>query len=240
LQAKVWADGTQVDFERGLNYCIAQVRAALNDSADSPRFVKTVPKKGYQFIAPVERIGGSNETSAPPPKPGSKRLMSAAAAVALLALALGGYWLAGGFNRPRPVIAICLFDNETGDAQMDRVASGFTDALTAELSTAGDRRILVIGNAAILRQPRRDRNLNTIHVQLGADYVIIGQFQNDASGARVLAHLLRMPAQTHVTVERLDSPSLSEPLKTETGFARKAAQRFLTALESSSQIGPAH
>src|SRR5882724_8085081 len=48
LQQKVWADGTQVDFERGLNYCIAQVRSALGDSADSPRFVRTVPKKGYQ------------------------------------------------------------------------------------------------------------------------------------------------------------------------------------------------
>ena len=67
LQQTVWADGTQVDFERGLNYCIAQVRSSLKDSADSPRFVRTIPKKGYQFIAPVERVGPAVEQSVPQP-----------------------------------------------------------------------------------------------------------------------------------------------------------------------------
>src|SRR5688500_18840356 len=55
LMREVGTDGTHVDFERGLNFCIAQVRAALRDSADSPRFVETVPKQGYRFIAPIRR-----------------------------------------------------------------------------------------------------------------------------------------------------------------------------------------
>ena len=53
LKQEVWGDGTFVDFERGLNFCIAQIRSALGDSADSPRFVETLPKRGYRFIAPV-------------------------------------------------------------------------------------------------------------------------------------------------------------------------------------------
>src|SRR5437660_2952088 len=55
LRQAVWQEGTFVDFERGLNFCIAQIRAALNDNAAEPRYVRTIPKRGYQFIAPVTR-----------------------------------------------------------------------------------------------------------------------------------------------------------------------------------------
>src|SRR5579883_1537390 len=54
LRHAVWGD-TFVDFDRGLNYCIAQIRTALGDSAASPRFIRTVPKQGYQFLADVGR-----------------------------------------------------------------------------------------------------------------------------------------------------------------------------------------
>jgi TolB-like protein/DNA-binding winged helix-turn-helix (wHTH) protein/Tfp pilus assembly protein PilF len=53
FQREIWGSDTFVDFERGLNFCILQVRAALGDSSDNPRFVQTVPRKGYRFIAPV-------------------------------------------------------------------------------------------------------------------------------------------------------------------------------------------
>ena len=57
LKQEVWSDGTFVDFERGLNFCIAQIRSALGDSAESPRFIETLPKRGYRFIAPISRFG---------------------------------------------------------------------------------------------------------------------------------------------------------------------------------------
>jgi DNA-binding winged helix-turn-helix (wHTH) protein/TolB-like protein len=55
LRQQVWAEGTFVDFERGLNFCVAQIRSALGDSATSPRFLETLPRRGYRFIAPVRR-----------------------------------------------------------------------------------------------------------------------------------------------------------------------------------------
>src|SRR5436305_6009537 len=64
LRQAVWHDDTFVDFERGLNFCIAQIRAALNDNPVEPRFIRTIPKRGYQFIAPVTRTGGGE---LPPP-----------------------------------------------------------------------------------------------------------------------------------------------------------------------------
>ena len=53
LRDAIWGDHTTVDFDRGLNFCVAEIRRALGDSAASPRFIRTVPKRGYVFIAPV-------------------------------------------------------------------------------------------------------------------------------------------------------------------------------------------
>ena len=57
LRARLWGDDTHVDFDRGLAYCIGQLRAALGDTAENPRFVQTLPRRGFKFIAPVEAIG---------------------------------------------------------------------------------------------------------------------------------------------------------------------------------------
>ena len=58
LQAAIWGSETNVDFERGLNFCAAQIRAALRDSAASPRYIETLPRRGYRFIAPVRPTTG--------------------------------------------------------------------------------------------------------------------------------------------------------------------------------------
>jgi DNA-binding winged helix-turn-helix (wHTH) protein len=53
LTAAIWGDGTHVKFDDGLNYCVRQLRAALGDDARSPRFIETIPRRGYRFIAGV-------------------------------------------------------------------------------------------------------------------------------------------------------------------------------------------
>jgi Tol biopolymer transport system component/DNA-binding winged helix-turn-helix (wHTH) protein len=57
IRQHLWPDGTFVDFEHSLNAAVAKLRQALSDSADTPRFVETVPRQGYRFIAPVEHHG---------------------------------------------------------------------------------------------------------------------------------------------------------------------------------------
>lgn len=56
IQREVWSDGTYVDFEQALNFCIRQIRAALGDQATTPRFIETLPRRGYRFIGEVEVI----------------------------------------------------------------------------------------------------------------------------------------------------------------------------------------
>jgi DNA-binding winged helix-turn-helix (wHTH) protein len=67
LRDAVWGPDTHVDFDRGLAYCLSQIRAAVGDSGDNARFVQTLPKKGYKFIAPVAPIGGVPVATAMPP-----------------------------------------------------------------------------------------------------------------------------------------------------------------------------
>ncbi len=55
LAAELWGSGPHVNFDDGLNYCVRQVRAALGDDPKSPRFIATLPRRGYRFIAPVSR-----------------------------------------------------------------------------------------------------------------------------------------------------------------------------------------
>ncbi len=56
LQRELWGDQTLVDFDRGLNFCIRRVRAVLLDDATEPRYIETVPRRGYRFIAPVQQV----------------------------------------------------------------------------------------------------------------------------------------------------------------------------------------
>lgn len=72
IQNEIWSDNEIVDFEQGLNFCIRQIRSALTDNADVPRFVETVPRRGYRFIAPVRTSGASTHPDdAPSPLPAS-------------------------------------------------------------------------------------------------------------------------------------------------------------------------
>jgi eukaryotic-like serine/threonine-protein kinase len=69
LRRQVWTDDTSVDFEQGLNFCIRQVRTALGDTAETPRFIQTLPRRGYRFIAPVSREGLTRASGARAPAP---------------------------------------------------------------------------------------------------------------------------------------------------------------------------
>jgi DNA-binding winged helix-turn-helix (wHTH) protein/TolB-like protein len=228
LRNALWGADTFVDFDRNLNFCVAQIRSALGDSADSPRFVKTLPKRGYQFIAPV--AGAEPAVSAELPAPRQFPIWK------LVAIFLGGVLLAAallfGFRRlatavPAPVrVAIARFDNQTGDSRLDRFADGVTDTLVAEMTAAGSGNLAVIGNASVLRLPREKRDLAVIASSTKARYVVIGQVQQSSSGVRVLAHLIRLPDGSHIKVARLDPVRPDDLNDFGTAFAKHVAAEF--------------
>lgn len=239
LRNQVWKDGTFVDFDRGLNFCIAQIRSALGDSADSPRFIRTLPKRGYQFIAPVAADPGvPTQPPASSSKPTSnvRRTVAAVAFVALVLLIalVAGRWSANHHPEAPDLltVAVARFDNETESSEMTGFSDGLTDSLVAELTRAGSGRFSVIGNAAILRLPRAQRDLTAIGTSLKADYVVLGQVQRDGARVRVLAHLIRLPSQKHLKVSRSEF-DLTDPLGQQTELARSISGELSAVLQHS-------
>ena len=231
LRQEVWSDGTFVDFERGLNFCVAQIRSALGDAADSPRFIETLPRRGYRFIAPI------HETRSQPERRAKSAARSGLYVTALVGLTLvtaalvaGAWWAASEDARVR--IAVVPFDNETGMEEFDRIARGVADATVARLSTP--ERVAafsVIGNAAALQQPRAFRDLKRIGTELGADYIVLAQMKRDEAGVRLIAHLIRVRDQSHLWANTYDRavPSSEQGDATE-GFTLAAQAEIAEAI----------
>lgn len=66
LRAAVWADGTVVEFDQGLNFCLRQIRIALNDDARHPTYVETIPKRGYRLLVSASPDVADRAAAAPP------------------------------------------------------------------------------------------------------------------------------------------------------------------------------
>jgi DNA-binding winged helix-turn-helix (wHTH) protein/Tfp pilus assembly protein PilF len=88
LRQQVWGDGTFVDFERGLNFCVLQARTALGDDAKEPLYIETLPRRGYRFVASI--AAPAAEVAA------ERRLRRPALAATVIVFLLGGAWIAKG------------------------------------------------------------------------------------------------------------------------------------------------
>jgi TolB-like protein len=107
------------------------------------------------------------------------------------------------------VIAVSIFDNETGAAQYDRPIAGLSDLVVEHLSKIDPAHIAVIGNAAVLRQPRNIRNLKAVAQNVKADYVLLGQLQRGETGLRFITHFIRLKDETHLKANRLPVADLN-------------------------------
>jgi DNA-binding winged helix-turn-helix (wHTH) protein/TolB-like protein len=126
LRQAIWGDETFVDFDRGLNYCISQIRTALGDTAEAPRFVETLRGRGYRFIGAIRttRTNGIARSKLP--------LYMTIVAVAAIALAAAMFALTHRPHRPTTQsIGLAAFESASGDTQW---AKGFRAQLFNGLS----------------------------------------------------------------------------------------------------------
>jgi DNA-binding winged helix-turn-helix (wHTH) protein/TolB-like protein len=202
LRDAVWGKETHVDFDRGLAYCVSQIRTALGDSGENPRFIQTIPKRGFKFIAPIGH--GTTEPSVPSAKAPNYLvsipvvLLGTAAVILIAIIVLNP-------TEPENVIhvAVSVFDNETGQDEYDRTVAGLSDLVVERLTKLDPERIAVVGNAAVLRQPRNIRNLKAVADGVHAEYVLLGQLQRGDTGLRFITHFIRLPDEAHLKANRL-------------------------------------
>jgi DNA-binding winged helix-turn-helix (wHTH) protein/TolB-like protein len=245
LRSHLWDDATHVDFDRGLAYCIGELRSALGDAADNPRFVQTLPRRGFRFIAPVQAadaapaVRGAEQDAAPlvDPAPSEEPAVVsasndtarpqitaatvvpgwiAAAVIGIVALIVGA---AGALmfarDRPpaRPIVAVAMFENETGDASHKRAVDALSDVIVERLTALGPSRIGVNGNAPILRRPRDARDWRAVSRDTRAAFLVSGLLQAKDGRLWLLMQLIRLDDGTHVWFQRISRPA-GDPLDT--------------------------
>ncbi len=151
LRGEIWSADTFVDFDHSLHNAIARVRDLLGDSPESPRYIETLPRRGYKFIAPVEEVqpveapqlAAENSQQSVEPGVVTARTMRRAGFVLALcfccAIGLGAWvaWRHFHVNSEGPSIrslAVLPMANLSGDAGQDYFADGMTEELITELS----------------------------------------------------------------------------------------------------------
>ena len=242
LKDAIWGNDTHVDFEKGLNFCVGQVRAALRDDTSRPVYIQTFPRQGYRFIAPV--IAGEFQTV---PIESHAVRRSRWGLIRWPILAFGAASIAVGTvaflwaKLPHvPNLAVVRFDTVTSAPSMRALADVLTDDVTVRLTSASNGHYRVIGNASILRAPREQRDLQSIASSLRCRYAVLGQVQTDGDKVLVLAHLIRLSDLTHIRVVRFERKA-DDPSILESQVAEEIASQFAASMsdrpDSASSFG---
>ncbi len=212
----LWCKDVFVDVENGVNTAIRKLRQALRDAPDAPRFIETVPGKGYRFIAAVE-ILPDTEASPPPPaasEPAATRRVSARLVLGALTLAALAGALLWVWKRPAesgaPVtIAVLPFDNLTGAAETDYLASGLTEDTIVSLGRIDPERVSVIGRTSMIAYRGTTKSLAQIGRELGTDYLVESSLRAESSHLRITARLIRVRDQVQIWSDSFDSNTSS-------------------------------
>ena len=218
LRAQIWKVDTFVDFDHSLHNSIARIREALGDSADVPRYIETLPRRGYRFIGPVE----TTNVASPQASAQSERAAEASArvkpsrphtllavATLLVVLVLGSVlWLertATPLTSAAPrldSIAVLPLDNLSGDASEGFFVDGMTDQLITDLAKVSSLR--VISRTSVMRYKGTKKSLPEIARELNVNAIVEGSVVRSGQRVRVTAQLLEAPTDQHLWAETYD------------------------------------
>jgi TolB-like protein/DNA-binding winged helix-turn-helix (wHTH) protein/Flp pilus assembly protein TadD len=220
VRQKLWPD-TIVDFDHGLNKAISKIRDALGDSAEKPRFIETVARRGYRFLADV-RDASDQEPRAAAPRllspvdqgvggeaahrqtlgfrlsPRRPALLWVLSAVTVALLLLSAWVLS---HRQRAVanirsIAVLPLANLSGDAAQEYFADGMTDELIAQLGQIKALRVISRTSAMTYKNTRK--SLADVARELDVQAVVEGSVLRVGDRVRITAQLIRVPADEHL------------------------------------------
>jgi TolB-like protein/DNA-binding winged helix-turn-helix (wHTH) protein/Flp pilus assembly protein TadD len=222
LQKKLWPADTFVDFDHGLNKAISKIREALSDSVESPRFVETVARRGYRFLAevkvvdtaparspelatlphPVAEAGDRGDLAGKPAMP--KHFLSSltwkiSAFVLLLLLVSLSAWKLHSWNRPSLVIrslAVLPLESLSNDASQDYFADGMTDELISDLGQISALR--VISRTSVMTYKHVRKPLPQIARELNVDAVVEGTVLRSGDQVRITAQLIEASTDKHL------------------------------------------
>jgi TolB-like protein/DNA-binding winged helix-turn-helix (wHTH) protein/Tfp pilus assembly protein PilF len=242
---KLWSADTFVDFDHSLGTAINKIREVLNDSVAEPRFVETIPRRGYRFIAPVTAVAVDpppvpQELVAPSSPPAElvkaplrKRhflsVVGVGVAAALLVSVLIAWnfrgwrqWLSSRLSASPPVqsIAVLPLLNLSSDPDQQFFADGVTDELITNLAQIGSLR--VISHTSAMAYSGTHKSAPQIARELGVDALVEGSVVRSGNRVRITAQLIHAASDRHLWARTYDR-ELSDVLTVQGEVAREIA-----------------
>ena len=223
----LWAENTNVEFDDGLNHAIRRLRDALHDTAQVPRYIETIPRRGYRFIPPVDVIFPSQPAALAtaadlPAVPHRYRWLGMVIATAAVAV-VTAYLMVHRHSAVRiDSLAVLPLVNFSGDGDQEYFADGLTEELTTELARI--RSLRVISRTSAMRLKGTKLSLREIGDQLGVDAVVEGSVQRSGRRVRISAQLVQVATERHLWAETYER-ELQDVLHVRSEVARDIASQ---------------
>jgi len=235
LIARLWPKGI-VEFDTSLNTAVRKLRIALNDDSDNPRYIETIPRRGYRFISKIESAAEVVQPPAlppelpapdsPPRKRFSPRYLVLAAALLCVAIAAGFFYRQEALAEVPSVVVLPFVDMST--EQKDAVlARGIPDEIGTRLAQLSNVRVVSRTSADNFQGKNQD--VREIGRSLGAMYVVEGSVRRDENDLRITVRLVNAADGYHLYSQGYDFPA-EGTVDIEEGLAQSVAQVLRTWL----------
>lgn len=201
IREALWPD-VRVEFDQGLHFCMRQVRAALGDRAQSPRYVETIPRRGYRLLVPVEEVERQEAVTARPRDRRRVRL-AVAAAIALAAVVVTVAAVRTATRPPALVrVAILPFRPPEG-FPIGRSHAGVAERILLGVDRAGGGRLELVGPTTTGAYGADAASMSRLVADLGVDYLVNGRYLSDPAPA-LFAEVIRASDGVHLWVRAFD------------------------------------
>lgn len=217
LRESIWGSDVFVDFEHGLNLCIREIRAALDDDAEKPRYIETVPRVGYRFVGHVDAVesqASSTPLSTAPkanpetdhvPKSSTwrRRAITGSVALAVVAITIFFALLASRgrlLQKAGPIhiesLAVLPLENLSRDPEQEYFADGMTDELITNLAKIHALR--VISRNSVMQYKGKHKPVPQIGRELNVDAIVEGTVTHAGDRVRITAQLIAAQQDRHL------------------------------------------
>ncbi len=244
LHKRLWPDGVYVDYDRGLNKAVNRLREVLSDSADDPRYIETLPQRGYRFVGTVVRdhptpedLAPESPAHAPPSEPARRIIRRVHWALPVLAVvaAAGAAWIWQRTARSPQIqsIAVLPLQNLSSDPAQEFFSDGMTDELIGELAHIPS--LHVISRTSVMGYKKATRaKLPEIARELGVDAIVEGTVTNAGGKVRITAQLIRASDDRHIWSQKYEC-ELTDILRVQAEVARAIARQVNASLRPETQ-----